>query len=830
MRLVGAGSGSSGYAPLHTGRRDRLPINALGYRDLDRAQPKPAGVRRVVCVGDSFTWGVGVLFDDAWPQRIERTLSRTRGERWEAVNLAEPGMNAVEEASRLESEGFQYGPDVVVMGYVLNDSEDSDAAEARRAEDWAEEQHRERGALERLFDRSALVSLVRTRVSATLENRRRITGYRSMYADAYKGWTAAKGALSAMGGMCRAHGVPLVVVIFPLFANPLDARYPFAELHAKVAQAAEQAGAKVLDLLPRYRERRLAAAGRRRDGRRAPERDRPPHRGPGDRAHRRRGGPAPARPRASMSGAGARRARRGRRGAPGGTQHPRDAGKLGHLRRRRAPAGRLHAPRARRSPAQPGAAAAREAACGRTAPGARARAADGATSPGARPASGSSAAASSTAGTTPTACCSSGGFRSWRSPRASWSPCSSWPGAASGRGAAIAACCCAALSPDVLAHGSLVTTDLAFALFFFLAVLAVERLLERATPGRSRRRRPRDGRGLRHEVLGARSCSACSRSWALRAVLARRPAGSEPAARARTVAATSAADRRCGGGLCAGLARGVGELRLPREAVAGSRGARRAARAAAAARRAASLATSSRGPAARAVVPEDYARGLLFVTEHSAARPTFLLGERRDSRLPVLLRGDVPAEDADAAAPARGASRSRGSPRLPRRDAVAALAAGRRLRGRDRDARPADRPPPPAADLSLPVPRGGRGGGRALGLARAEGAWLAGALGLWYAGGTLLQHPHHLAYFNELAGGPANGWRLLVDSNLDWGQDLKRLGEWTRANHVGKLKLSYFGSADPGYYGIESEALARLHARRTRPASRARSSLATRSR
>jgi hypothetical protein len=51
-----------------------------------------------------------VLFDDAWPQRIERTLSRTRRERWEAVNLAEPGMNAVQYASRLESEGWGYGP------------------------------------------------------------------------------------------------------------------------------------------------------------------------------------------------------------------------------------------------------------------------------------------------------------------------------------------------------------------------------------------------------------------------------------------------------------------------------------------------------------------------------------------------------------------------------------------------------------------------------------------------------------------------------------------------------------------------------------------------
>ena len=252
VRLVGSGGGGSGYAPLHTGRRDRQPVNALGYRDLDRAQPKPEGVRRAVCLGDSFTWGVGVLFDDAWPQRIERALSRTRGERWEAVNLAEPGMNAVQYASRLESEGWGYGPDVVVMGWVMNDSEDEDAAEARRAVDWAEEQQRERSATEAFLDRSALVRLVRTRVTATVENRRRITGYRSMYADDNKGWVAARRALAAMGGMCRAHGVPFVVVIFPLFANPLDARYPFADLHAKVAQAAGEAGAKVVDLLPRY--------------------------------------------------------------------------------------------------------------------------------------------------------------------------------------------------------------------------------------------------------------------------------------------------------------------------------------------------------------------------------------------------------------------------------------------------------------------------------------------------------------------------------------------------------------------------------------------------
>jgi hypothetical protein len=165
--------------------------------------------------------------------------------------MAESGLNAVQEASRLDSEGFAYGPDVVVVGYVLNDSEDETAAEARRAEDWVQERTRPRTPT--VLERSALVRLVRTRLWATVENRRRIEGFRSMYADDYAGWAAARRALKAMGGMCRERGVPLVVAVFPLFGNPLDDAYPFADVHAKVAQAAGEAGAKVVDLLPRYR-------------------------------------------------------------------------------------------------------------------------------------------------------------------------------------------------------------------------------------------------------------------------------------------------------------------------------------------------------------------------------------------------------------------------------------------------------------------------------------------------------------------------------------------------------------------------------------------------
>lgn len=62
---------------------------------------------------------------------------------------------------------------------------------------------------------------------------------------------------------------------------------------------------------------------------------------------------------------------------------------------------------------------------------------------------------------------------------------------------------------------------------------------------------------------------------------------------------------------------------------------------------------------------------------------------------------------------------------------------------------------------------------------------------------NVLAFPHYLAYFNEPSGGLRNGHRWLLDSNLDWGQDLWRLRDYA-ARHPGvPLRVAYFGSADP---------------------------------
>jgi len=80
-------------------------------------------------------------------------------------------------------------------------------------------------------------------------------------------------------------------------------------------------------------------------------------------------------------------------------------------------------------------------------------------------------------------------------------------------------------------------------------------------------------------------------------------------------------------------------------------------------------------------------------------------------------------------------------------------------------------------------------------------------LSCWLILANLLIYPDYLAYFNLLAGGADGGWRSLVDSNLDWGQDINDLAPWMAENGVDEVWLSYFGEARPEYYGIQYRGL-----------------------
>lgn len=82
----------------------------------------------------------------------------------------------------------------------------------------------------------------------------------------------------------------------------------------------------------------------------------------------------------------------------------------------------------------------------------------------------------------------------------------------------------------------------------------------------------------------------------------------------------------------------------------------------------------------------------------------------------------------------------------------------------------------------------------------------------WQIGAAVRISPDFLAYFNRIAGGPTQGYRHLVDSSLDWGQDLPGLKEWLdhdglqSPNHA-PVYLSYFGNDHPERYRIDAAAL-----------------------
>ena len=240
-----------GY-PVVRGGASFRPENSAGYRDVEHTKKKPPGVRRAVFVGDSFTYGAGVLFDDTWGRRVARGLTEDRGEPWEAVVLSIPGIATAREAEIVRDEAFDYEPDLLFLGYVLNDAEATGAAEQRRAAEWRAETSGPEAAPP-FWRRSALFSLVADRLRATRENRARIANYLALYQDDQPGYRAVVKGLEDIAALAHEHKVPLIVAVFPLFGNPLDRVYPFESIHRKLAEVCRPLGVMFVDLLPYYR-------------------------------------------------------------------------------------------------------------------------------------------------------------------------------------------------------------------------------------------------------------------------------------------------------------------------------------------------------------------------------------------------------------------------------------------------------------------------------------------------------------------------------------------------------------------------------------------------
>jgi hypothetical protein len=87
-----------------------------------------------------------------------------------------------------------------------------------------------------------------------------------------------------------------------------------------------------------------------------------------------------------------------------------------------------------------------------------------------------------------------------------------------------------------------------------------------------------------------------------------------------------------------------------------------------------------------------------------------------------------------------------------------------------------------------------------------------GSLLILQAVSSVTMGPHHFEYVNRFAGGPEHGWRMLADSDLDWGQDLPSLRRYLDQHTDERVVLKYFGSGRPEAYGVDLAEIRHLRA------------------
>ena len=223
--------------------------NADGFRDGPRDPDRRAGPR-VLVLGDSYTFGWGVADDEPYPQRAEALL-RERGIGAEVINAGIPGYNSEQEASLLDELLPRYRPDMVVVGYVMNDAEPQmsvpqpPALTYRYAASWAWADLREQ-AVRRLGGDPEWVSPDKSLPASDYA--------RGFEPDSRK-WRESKAALARMAAGCRRAGIPMLVMILPDFTQPFDGRYPDAVIHRAVTEWGRDLGFETTDLMTVFQGR-----------------------------------------------------------------------------------------------------------------------------------------------------------------------------------------------------------------------------------------------------------------------------------------------------------------------------------------------------------------------------------------------------------------------------------------------------------------------------------------------------------------------------------------------------------------------------------------------
>ncbi len=183
----------------------RYHVNSVGLRGPEIARDKPVGESRILWLGDSVVFGIGVNYEHTLPAIVERMANdNSSGVRTRVVNMGVPSYNTEQELIQLETVGLSLQPDAVMLLFAVNDIEAKGWVFDKRAS-WIADFAQRSYALSTLFILTRL-----TRQSTG-------TGSQLIAMDNYeKGnprWRAIADSLARIKQICDARAIPFIVLV-----------------------------------------------------------------------------------------------------------------------------------------------------------------------------------------------------------------------------------------------------------------------------------------------------------------------------------------------------------------------------------------------------------------------------------------------------------------------------------------------------------------------------------------------------------------------------------------------------------------------------------------
>jgi lysophospholipase L1-like esterase len=224
--------------------------NSFGIRGPERAIEKLPEVFRTVVIGDSFTMGSGVLYEDTYAARLERAVPTVSGKRHEVINLGISGLSLANSLVRYKLLGARFSPDLLVYGFTINDLQGPAYLDLMECTT-AREGHRESWLhLWRRIGETWLWiddALREPEFSYVHE-----INYNYFHNEA--AWKAFDDGLSRLAEEARTRGICGVVLIHTQL-HALNRFHPYLDVYARVARAAADKGLYVIDPFPLFRGR-----------------------------------------------------------------------------------------------------------------------------------------------------------------------------------------------------------------------------------------------------------------------------------------------------------------------------------------------------------------------------------------------------------------------------------------------------------------------------------------------------------------------------------------------------------------------------------------------